>query len=319
MPNPPRPHLLFYPPDAEDLASFTASASKLAGNYSMSVHNNNSPSYENMHSDSKTILEGNGFTQIHNHVINNIKSGDAFLVWCYLYSKTSNWKTVKENIKKTYGFGDAKIKKIFAYLNRARLIEYVQGKSDIGRYTHVQIRILNGSKFDKTQAWIDSAPLRQKPIPPEKHTNENDGLLNKDITKERKTHNTGSNSASQDARVLENESFNNFWKIYPVKKNKIRAARIWHRNKYHEISDTIIADVSSRALTDAQWQDTQFIPHPSTYLANKLWLDEITQATPKAPNKGSNAGDSLSRVLNKYMNQGATYDQHGNTIDPLRG
>ncbi|HYD89894.1 MAG TPA: hypothetical protein VEA37_00210, partial [Flavobacterium sp.] len=42
-----------------------------------------------------------------------------------------------------------------------------------------------------------------------------------------------------------------------------------------------------------------------------------TKAPPSKKQKGR-PGDSLSNVLNKYMSKGATYDQHGNEIDPLR-
>ena len=140
----------------------------------MSDPNHNSSSYENIHPESKTLLEGTGFTQINNAVINNIKDGDAFLVWCYLYSKTTNWKTIKENIKNVYGFGDKKLREIFSYLNRARLIEYVQGKCANGKFSSVQIRILNGAKFDKTQSYTESAPVGQKHAPAVNRTGGND-------------------------------------------------------------------------------------------------------------------------------------------------
>lgn len=249
------------------------------GNYSMTDSNDNSSYYNNVHPESKTLLEATGFSQINNNVINNIKNGDAFLVWCYLYSKSSNWKTIKSNIKNVYGFGDAKINKIFSYLNRAKLIEYVQGKCAKGTFKSVQIRILNGSKFDKTQAWTEVAPHVQKPVVAVNCTNGNDELLNKDITKDLKEHNTESNSASGDAHIRDADAFDTFWDIYPVKKNKIRAKKIWERSKLNKISVLICNDISLRLVHDSQWQQTQFIPHPSTYLQNELWKDEITKSS----------------------------------------
>ncbi len=236
--------------------------------------------YDNLENESKTILEGTGFTQISNNVINNIKDGDAFLVWCYLFSKTRNWKTIKQNIRNVYGFGDVKIKKIFSYLKRANLIEYVQNKGAKGQYQSVQIRILNGKKFDKTQSWLDDAPQVQKTTPAVLCTNGNEGLRNKDITKDLNKHNTDSNSASDDAHKKANDdSFENYWKINPVKKNKIRAKRIWDRKKLYKIEIVICADIKNRLENDTQWQNPQFIPHPSTYLQNELWNDEITKAS----------------------------------------
>jgi hypothetical protein len=284
----------------------------------MSDQNHNSSSYESIHPDSKTLLEGTGFTQINNAVINNIKDGDAFLVWCYLYSKTTNWKTIKENIKNVYGFGDKKLREIFSYLNRARLIEYVQGKCANGKFSSVQIRILNGAKFDKTQAYTESAPVGQKHARAVNRTGGNDGLRNKENTKERKEHNTDSNSASNDAHVCLDNGFNDFWNLYKVKKNKVRAKKIWERKKLHEIHEMILNNVAKRNELDSQWQAEQFIPHPSTYLHNELWTDSFTEITFNS-NCPANKGDALSRVVNKYMNQGETYDHAtGSTIDPFR-
>jgi hypothetical protein len=286
----------------------------------MSEPNDNSLGLDNLSDDSPTTRECTGFTQINNNVINNIKDGDAFLVWCYLYSKTPNWKTIKQNIRNVYGFGDAKIKKIFSYLRRANLIEYVQNKCAKGQYQHVQIRILNGKKFDKTQAWLESAPHVQKPTLAEVHTNGNEGLRNTDNTKDINKHNTKDICATDVARQHANDdSFENYWKINPVKKNKIRAKRIWDRKKLYKIELLICDDVKNRLENDSQWQNCQYIPHPSTYLQNELWNDEITPKEAFVQNKKPNGGDSLSRVINKYLSKsGVTYDQHGNTIDSFR-
>lgn len=150
---------------------------------------------KNIDNESKTIIEETGFTQVGNNVINNIKSGDAFLVWCYLYSKSKDWKVIKQNIKNVYGFGDEKLKKILSYLKRANLIEYVQDKGEKGRFASVQIHVLNGSKFDITQDWICHAPHERFSERAVNCANGNDELLNKDNTKERKESTTGTSKA----------------------------------------------------------------------------------------------------------------------------
>lgn len=284
----------------------------------MRESNDNSLGLDNLSDDSPTTRECTGFTQINNNVINNIKDGDAFLVWCYLYSKTSNWKTIKQNIKNVYGFGDTKIKKIFSYLKRANLIEYVQNKGAKGQYQSVQIRILNGKKFDKTQAWLEDAPVVQKTAPAEVCTNGNEGLRNTDITKDIKEHNTKDISATDVTQESEPCAFNTFWDIYPVKKNKIRAKKIWDKKKLNKIAVLICNDVSNRQVNDSAWADEQYIPHPSTYLQNERWNDTVT-TQPKYTCSKSNGGDALSRVINKHLNKGNVYDHStGNTIDPLR-
>lgn len=70
-------------------------------------------------------------------------------------------------------------------------------------------------------------------------------------------------------------SFEEFWKTYPKKKDKERAKKIWAKHKLYEMKDQIIVDVIERTKKEQQWQTSQFIPHASTYLNNKLWTDSI--------------------------------------------
>ena len=203
-------------------------------------------------------------------------------------------------------------------MNRAKLIEYVQGKSAKGTFTPVQIRILNGSKFDKTQAWIENAPHVQKPTLAVNCTNGNDELLNKEITKDIKEQDNKDISATDVTHENEVCAFNTFWNIYPVKKNKIRAKKIWDKKKLNKIAVLICNDVSNRQVNDSAWADEQYIPHPSTYLQNERWNDTVT-SQPKYTSSKSKGGDALSRVINKHLNKGNVYDHStGNTVDPLR-
>lgn len=266
-------------------------------------------SYEDLQDDSKVLRECTGFTQINNSVINNIRNGDAFLVWCYLYSKTTNWKTIKSNIQNVYGFSDKKVHKIFSYLKRANLITYTQRKRADGKFESVQIKILNGAKFDKTQAYTECAPHTPKKAIAEMGSSPNYELRNKDNTKERKEHNKESYSATDVAPARDDMTFDEFWKIYPIKKNKIRAKRIWEKEKFKLIVTLICSDVLKRTRQEPQWQEKQFIPHPSTYLSNKLWEDEfIEPTTPRKSSGKSSSFDAYQADLKKQ--QGVIYE-HG--------
>ncbi len=77
--------------------------------------------------------------------------------------------------------------------------------------------------------------------------------------------------ASGDAR----SRFDDFWFSYPRKRDKIRAQKVWDKNNLDLIADKLIEDVLNRTKNDAQWQTKTFIPHPSTYLRNELWGDEV--------------------------------------------
>lgn len=245
-------------------------------------------SYDSLHADSKIFQEDTGFTQISNNVINGIKHGDAFLVWAYIYSKSGNWKVIKQHIKNHFGFGDKKLKQIFAYLKRAKLISYVQRSCANGRFAQSDIRVHNGKNFDKNQTFTKKAPQVPKTAPAVHRTSGNDELLNKEITKEikirkNKKQSLSASSAAQPKTLITEKTssgFDDFWKIYPVKRNKKRAKDIWKRKRYDEIAPFILEDIQKRIKNDMQWHNKAFIPHASTYLLNERWEDEIIQSQP---------------------------------------
>lgn len=65
--------------------------------------------------------------------------------------------------------------------------------------------------------------------------------------------------------------FEDFWKLYPKKKDKKKARAVWERDKLDRFADEILANLSAR--TD--WNDPKFIPHPTTYLNGERWTDEV--------------------------------------------
>ncbi len=228
-------------------------------------------SVEKLSKESKIEREKVPYTQICNKVICNIKDGDAFLVWCYLQSKTEDWKVIKQDIKNNYGFGDEKLKHIFSYLRRANLIKYVQVNCANGKFARVDIRVLSGVKFDNNQQYKECTTARSKTARAVNRTSGNDELLKKDITKQRKEPNK-SLCASDDARV----TFDAFWSVYPIKKNKQRAQEQWIKKKCAPIAHLILKDVEQRILNEWQYREDKYIPHPSTYLQHARWTDEIT-------------------------------------------
>lgn len=73
--------------------------------------------------------------------------------------------------------------------------------------------------------------------------------------------------------------FDNFWTIYPKKKDKVRAKKNWL--KIDLITQQVILEKLAKQIRDdAQWQNLQFIPHPSTYLNARRWEDEVEVLQP---------------------------------------
>lgn len=78
--------------------------------------------------------------------------------------------------------------------------------------------------------------------------------------------------------------FDEFWNLYPRKASKQNAMKSW---KQIEIQDhqKIMANVAKRMRQDPQWikDNGTFIPHPSSYLNQKRWLDEFMPAFGSKP------------------------------------
>ena len=68
--------------------------------------------------------------------------------------------------------------------------------------------------------------------------------------------------------------FEEWWLVYPVKKGKKPCMAKWKARKLDKIADTLIADVLNRIENDTDWK-RGFIKHPTTYLNQDSWEDEI--------------------------------------------
>lgn len=76
------------------------------------------------------------------------------------------------------------------------------------------------------------------------------------------------------------QRFERFWVAYPRKVSKQHALKSWVKIAPDEaLTNTIVAALNKQKES-AQWtkDDGQFIPHPTTWLNRKAWLDEgVTQ------------------------------------------
>jgi len=70
--------------------------------------------------------------------------------------------------------------------------------------------------------------------------------------------------------------FEAFWNLYPKRKSRGAAEKAWIKLKPDEQLQAQIFEGVRRAKTSADWLKDrgQFIPHPSTWLNDKGWLDD---------------------------------------------
>ena len=74
--------------------------------------------------------------------------------------------------------------------------------------------------------------------------------------------------------------FDEFWKLYPKKKDKANTRKKWLKLKPDdELFETIISALKKQMQSE-QWQKNngQYIPYPTTWINGERWEDEIKEA-----------------------------------------
>lgn len=259
--------------------------------------------------------EGN-FTTFPNIVLQNLKNMEALGLYCFLLSLPHGWEFHKNHLRKHTGFGINKLNSLLAILEEHALIKTVQVRGEKGRFAHFDLQVNDGTAFVYKESPQECAPFNENRDTVNRATDNSTYKRNNIEKKESIKKTLNNNSASPEAHENETCAFESFWEIYPVKKNKIRAKKIWERKKLNKIADFICNDIANRQANDKSWVDLQFIPHPSTYLQNERWNDSVSTGF-KTQSKNSSS-DALSRVIKKHLNKGNVYDHStGNIIDPL--
>ena len=265
---------------------------------------------------SKFILRkrGLGFTTVSNNVIKELKKDLASLgLYTYLLHLPDNWTFYKTYICKDCAIGIKRLDNTLKKLCALGLVQYGQKRNAQGRFSEFYMDI-----YDIETLRSNDLPQNDVQITPEGQncrTVETVGrsgeAIKEEVIKEEVINNNNKNYSAIDiARKQNDDAFDEFWRGYPIKKNKVRSKKIWDREKFASIVTLICCDVLTRMKHEPQWQQKQFIPHPATYLGNKLWTDEVTEASePKKSSGKSSSFDQYQADLKK-QNRGTTYE-HG--------
>jgi len=93
------------------------------------------------------------------------------------------------------------------------------------------------------------------------------------------------------------ELLERFWKAYPRKVGKEYCIKIFKRKKYsEEVVDQMVETIEKYKKTQ-QWQNKNLIPHPSTFLNQGRWEDEVTEDL-MVTNQPQNERDELMEIMN---------------------
>ena len=66
-----------------------------------------------------------------------------------------------------------------------------------------------------------------------------------------------------------------FWNIYPRNEKKMLAWNVWQRDQLEPLADKIVEGVRAYRASEAwQKENGKFVPHPTTFLNQRMYLDK---------------------------------------------
>ena len=78
--------------------------------------------------------------------------------------------------------------------------------------------------------------------------------------------------------------FERFWKLYPRKRDKLKALRAWDKLKAdRKLMQTMSAALKAQMATE-EWQrdNGRAVPYPCRWLSHRRWEDETAVTLPSA-------------------------------------
>jgi hypothetical protein len=117
---------------------------------------------------------------------------------------------------------------------------------------------------------------------------------NKDLTT-----NNNDNNDKNDKKNIYAPEFENFWTIYPNKKDKAKAYRCWNtRTKEGHAPDDMIQAATNYAK-ECKGKETRFIKHGSTFLGpDKPFLEYLSKPKTEVETQEYDAVAEIQRIMN---------------------
>jgi hypothetical protein len=250
------------------------------------------------------------YSLILNYPVQDMEDLELIGLWTYFQTLPEGWIISPVHVHKKFGVGKDKVHKFFVQLIALNLLRKDVARNENGTYKSITYTILNGEEYRSKN--VMCAPFTENPEPvepepvnqPHINTNKN---INTNIIRNSKSASDDAHDNKMTDKKIKNDLFNEFWKNYPIKKNKERSKHIWDKKITPENAQLILADIQKRRSEDNQWKNG-FIPHPSTYLQNSRWLDDLSGYTKTALklrsfnlDKNQRVSDGLKGVSDTYV------------------
>jgi hypothetical protein len=255
------------------------------------------------------------FTTVLNKTIEAIKDPASLGIYLYLTSKPDNWEISETNLKNRFGKGRDYIRARLADLKRTGLLKSVAVKNTRGQIVRWETILYNEIQITENPTTGHEIHTTENPTSGKPSDQVDPPTTNKRI-KEIKDINNHTHSVECDL-FLEAES--------QRKALMLRAKTVKHE-KCHELyeqlpqevkDDKSFEDIHDECVTHYATQTEPQMVSPQRLMS---WIkrDIKYHATQKAsPKTSQKPGDSFNQYMNSQKG-GNTYDQHGNTYDPLR-
>jgi len=181
-----------------------------------------------------------------------------------LLSRPDNWKTNSDTLAREFRCGREQMRSVINELVDAGYMVLQKVQDDKGLWT------------SQWSVYDSPISMAEKPTPGKPYVGEpNVGALGP-ITRTDLPSTDTKMVKSKTNTVDQEDAFNIFWKNYPRKTNKGFARKVFYKLNPDEPLVRRMLNAIELQSRSEQWKNSQYIPHPSTWLNGERWEDEVT-------------------------------------------
>ena len=256
-----------------------------------------------------------GWTNLQNKTIDAIKDPGTLGVYVYLASKSENWNISETNLQNRFGKGRDYIRARLAELKHVGLLKTHAIKDNLGRIIRWETVLYNEVQITDCQEKPPKVQITENP-----HSGKPSDLENPPTTKERdlkkKEINNHTHSVECDL-FLESESQRKALMLRAKTVKHEKCKELYEQLPQEVKDDKSFEDIHDECVTHYATQTEPQMVSPQRLMS---WIKRDIKyhaSQPTKPASYQKPGDSFNNYM-KSQKGGNTYDQHGNTYDPLR-
>ena len=223
---------------------------------------------QNIQKGSASLFHSSGkpYTSISNEAVDALTNPDALAIWTYLQTRDSGWTVIGGYLQERFGMGRERYAKAMRFLKEAGLVSHEAVKCDTTN-TFLGRRVI-----------VHHSPNLRITEPTDSRTFGKSTTTNKGSITNKGIQPTG------DKSPITEEAFEVFWSAGMRKLNKKGALKAFQaackrlKADPQEFAQKLADDVRARVKSGQLGFDAM---HPTTYLNNERWEDEVLKPVEK--------------------------------------